>query len=344
MPFTLIPPGQRKGNPFYLARGIHPITGRDVEISTKTRDKAAARQFAREVWQGLATSGPPRPGEVLRFRRAVELYCEYRGIDLNDKRLSDARRLRMLNAVIGDTVVTDIRQPTLVAAANQLSGNRTPATRNREVIRPAAAVLHYVADSGYCEWRRIKLFKEPQPVTRAVSQAVAMQLLAAAPEGRKRLVLLWLFRQGTRISQTLAVTWDDISLADQTFGFYDKKSNQWQHFPLHPEVFEELCRIPEAERQGRLWPWTQKTGVYKWLRPLAKDLGIIFTPHMGRHSLGTWLNASGAGLKTIMATLGHKDVKSSVRYQAADIEMVRSASKKLGELAGNPPESRRKSS
>ena len=164
---------------------------------------------------------------------------------------------------------------------------------------------------------------------------------------KRRLLLLWMFRQGTRITQTLSVTWNDISLQEQTFRLYDKKAEKWQTFPLHADVFQALCEIPEEQRVGRLWPWTQKTGVYRWLRHMVRHLGIEFTPHMARHSLGTWLNASGAGLKTIMAALGHKDAKSSIRYQAADIEVVRAASGQLGdlravgEMPGNLPKSRR---
>ena len=80
---------------------------------------------------------------------------------------------------------------------------------------------------------------------------------------------------------------------------------------------------------------------------MVQKLGIEFTPHMARHSLGTWLNASGAGLKTIMAALGHKDAKSSIRYQAADVDTVRAASGQLGDLrqvgesSGNLSENRR---
>ncbi len=31
-----------------------------------------------------------------------------------------------------------------------------------------------------------------------------------------------------------------------------------------------LAAIPEGESEGRPFPWQQKTGVYKWLRPLAR--------------------------------------------------------------------------
>ena len=343
MSFTLLDPGTRKGNKYWIARVT--VDGRRHEVATQTTNKAAARRFAEGIERKLLVSRPPRPGEAVTFRRAVELYCEYRGIDLDDRRLPDARRLRALNAVLGNKALADIRQPALVEVANQLADGRAPATRNREVIRPAAAVLHYASESGYCEWLRVKTFKEAPPVTRAVTQDVAVQLLAAEPDDRKRLLLLWLFRQGTRITQTLSVTWDNISLAEQTFRFYDKKAGKWQTLGLHPEVFEELTCIPQAQRHGRLWPWEHRTSVYSWLQPLATEIGVHFTPHMARHSLGTWLNASGAGLKTIMAALGHTDPKSSLRYQAADIETVRVATLKLaGDLRGKSAESRRKSS
>jgi integrase len=347
MPFTLIPPGRRKGNPFYLARGTHPVTGRDIEISTKTRDKTTARRFAQELWIRLAASGPPRPGEAVSFAQAALLYADFRGLDLEnpqthrDRQRDDAKRLNRLIGALGSKMLADINQAALVTAANQLCPDRAPATKNREVMRMAAAVLHYMAECKYCDWLRVKLFKESEAETRAIAMEIAEQVIAAAPEGRRRLILLWFFRQGTRITQTLGVSWDHISLAQQTFRLYDKKAQKWQTFPLHPEVFEQLSMIPETERVGRLWPWTQKTGVYKWLRPLTRQLGIEFTPHMGRHSLGTWLNASGAGAKTIQATLGHKSIKSTMRYVATDIEIVRAAAQKVGEFPGKVPNSRR---
>ena len=356
MPFTLIPPGSRKGNPYYLVRGT--IDGREREVSTKTRNKAAAQQFAKDLERKLLASGPPKPGEMITFERAARLYAEFRGLDLDLATDPDAKRINRLITELGVIMLADINHARLVTSANKLCPGLAPATKNREVMRMGAAVLHYAAENNHCEWLRIKLFKEPEPETRAVSVDTARIVIAGASDGaqpsragwhaeKRRLLLLWMFRQGTRITQTLSVTWNDISLQEQTFRLYDKKAEKWQTFPLHADVFQALCEIPEEQRVGRLWPWTQKTGVYRWLRPMVRHLGIEFTPHMARHSLGTWLNASGAGLKTIMAALGHKDAKSSIRYQAADIEVVRAASGQLGdlravgEMPGNLPKSRR---
>ncbi len=279
----------------------------------------------------------------MTFATAANLYAEFRGIDLDLPRERDARRIGRLNVVLGKRMIAEIRQADLVDAANILCPNLAPQTKNREVMRIGCAVLHYAAQNDYCEWRRFRLFKEPRPQTRAVSMELASALINAAPEGKQRLLLLWLFRHGTRISQTLGITWETgISLRSQIFRIYDKKGNRWREFPLHPELLEELAAIPEEQRVGRLWPWRSKSGVYWWLRPLVKEMRVAFTPHMARHSLGTWLNEAGVGLKTIMAALGHDDMKSSGRYQSADVEMVRAASQKLGHFQGKASSVRRK--
>jgi hypothetical protein len=99
MPFTLIPPGTRKGNPYYLVRGT--MDGREREVSTKTRDKAAARQFAKDLERELLASGPPKPGELVSFEKAARLYAEFRGLDLDVAQHPDAKRINRLIAELG---------------------------------------------------------------------------------------------------------------------------------------------------------------------------------------------------------------------------------------------------
>lgn len=336
MPLHLVPPGKRKDNRFYLVRGT--VSGRDIEVSAKTADLKAARKFARDFEAALAQDRLPRPGEAVTFKTAAALYAEAREIDLGDNRHPDARRLNRLVAVIGGKLVGDIRHADLVAAAAQLHPNKAPATKNREIMRPAAAVLHYAAENDFCPWLRIKLFREPRPKTRAVSEDTAALVVQAAPDGARRLFLLWSFHLGTRISDTLAVEWPNIDLSRQTVRMrIGKRNGLWTEKPLHPEIFEALAAIPEDGRGLHVFPWRTKSGVYRWLRPLVGGIGIAFTPHMARHSLGTWLNAKGEGLRTIMGALDHADPKSSIRYQAADVEIVRAATQKLGDLAGRPP-------
>jgi integrase len=323
MPLKLIPPGTRKGNRFYLVRG--QIAGQRVEVSTATTDKAAAQRFALALELRLREDRVPEPGEELTFARAADLYAAWKSPGKPDQ-----RRVRRLQAAIGSKPVGSIHHADLVKAANDLYANRSAATKNREALRPAAAILHYAASQGYCGWLRVALFKEPRPKTRATTQQVARVLISGL-DGKKRLLLLWLFRQGPRISDALKITGEQIDLERRTVTWHIGKQDRPDVVdPLHEEVWELLVNDPPVP--GPLFPWRTKSGVYKWLRPYCKVLGIHFTPHMARHSLGKWLNEDGASLRQIMDTLHHDDVKSSARYQSTDIEVIRQTGKRLGKL------------
>lgn len=337
MSLKAIPPGARKGNRYYVLRGT--VDGQRVEIATELpagtapgKLRGALQEAEREVRTRHAEHHIPRPGEDVTFSQAARLYAAWR-----DPNKADIARIARLETVLGRQLIQEIGQADLVAAAEALYPARPSSTRNREVLRPAAAILHYAADAKLMPWLRVRLFKEPKPKTRAVSIDTASALVQAAPAGPKRMFLVWSFRMGTRISDTLAVEWRNIDLPRQVVMMrIGKRDLDRVEKPLHPEVFELLASTPQEDRVGRLFPWGQKTGVYAWLRPLTRELGIAFTPHMARHSLGTWLNEDRAGLRTIMAALDHADPKSSIRYQSADVEIVRAAAARLAPLSGGP--------
>lgn len=338
MGYSLYRPGSRKNNKFWIT--IIKVGGKRHEYSTKALTKADARRTAEALERHLITAQVPRSGDPVTFAQAAACYANFKGLDLDHpERLSgrqrdEAKRLVRPIAVLGRERLADISHADLVDAALRLHGSHTPQTRNRECLNPSAAVLHYAANNGWCPWMRVALFKEPKPKTRAVSHTTAATLLAAAPAGPKRLFLLWSFRMGTRVSDTLRVHWDDLDLTRAIARMHIRKTNTWVELPLHPELVEELAVIPSEERTGWLLPWRDKSGVYFWLRPLVQEVGVAFTPHMARHSLGSWLNADGAGLKTIMQTLTHSSPKSSLRYQNADTEVVRAATARLPRLRG----------
>lgn len=327
MPLRLIPPGTRKGNRVYLVRGT--LAGRRYEISTETADETAALAFKAGLELEILDRRVPQPGEALSFGQAIELYRDFR-----DPAKADSGRLDRLKAGMGDRPLAEIRHAFLVDHANRVMPGRAAATRNREIMRPAAAVLHHAARNGYCAWLRIELFKERRPATRAVSVDVARALIAAAPEGPRRLFLLWVFRQGMRISDTLKVRRERIDLAARTVTYHVGKADRPDVVkPLDDEIWETLVNEgDDAPKRGPLFPWTTRSGVYKWLRPLALGLGVAFTPHMARHTLGKELNDKGEGIRTIMDMLDHADIKSSARYQSTDVEVLRAAGRRLGKL------------
>ena len=342
-PLELIPPGKRKNNPFYLIRGT--INGRDVEISTKTRDETAARIFKSEFENNLLKNRVPQRGEAVTFTRAAEFYFDF-------KQLSDADRRRIQRVVKhidpdGVKLVGTVVQADLVAAANALYPTCKPETKDRWVIKPGAAIVHYAAENKWCAWERVKKFEEGAVATRASNDTtfeIIMARLEADERGaksdfqrrlarRKQLFVLWLFRHWNRISEVLRVRWDHIDMTARTYRLYNSKGNRYSDKPIDDEVFERLANEPV--KTGRIFSWADKGSVYKWLRPLVRELGVEFTPHMARHYGGKLLNRTGSGLKTIMGALDHKDAKSSLRYQDADQAINREAMARADEVRRN---------
>ncbi|MFO1058498.1 MAG: tyrosine-type recombinase/integrase [Dongiaceae bacterium] len=269
----------------------------------------------------------------MTFARAAGLYK------------TDRNRIARLQAVLGKKLVSEIQHADLVDAADRLYPGRKNATKNRGAIKPAAAILHYAAKNRWCEWLRIERFAEDPVPTRASDDATARALLAALGEAEaaartphkrrlaagKRLLVLWLFRHWNRVSDPLRPSWDDIDLQRRTYRVLIGKTSTWREKPLDEEVWEVLANV--AAKEARLFPWRTRSGVYKWLRPLVCQFGLRFTPHMARHFGGKQLNRTGAGLKTIMGALDHADPQSSVRYQDADLEIVREAMGRVGRLS-----------
>jgi integrase len=231
-----------------------------------------------------------------------------------------------LCALIGDQQLSDIRQHTLVDASNELHPGTSPGTKNRQVLVVASAVLHYAAENNLCPYIRIKKFKEKAPEPRALNKTHAKALIEAA-DGNMKLLLVWLFHQGWRISDVLRVVWQDINLKEGTVRYHISKTDDWRVMPLHPKVHELLAKVPT--KVGRLFHWTDKSNLYRDLRPFCQKLGIYFTPHMARHSFATWLANEGVSPLEIMEAGGWKDHKSVMRYAKLDPTRVRAVIGKI---------------
>lgn len=331
----LIPPGKRiktregkrTPNRFYLVRGR--LLDHNIEVSTETTDPIAAARFKNDIERRILEGRVPGSGEDVGFHKAADLYAAARPLCKQDE-----QRIARLKTAIANKSCRQVVQADIDAAARQLYPGAPAETHNRHVYTPAASILHYAARNKWCPWLRLDRPKMKEPETRAAAPVVA-PLLMANTDGKKRLLVLWLFRHGSRITMALRIDCERIDLRARTYEAYISKTRKWKTFPINEEVWELLANDADVERgTGKLFPWVTRSGVYKWLRPLAKRLGVKFTPHMARHRLGKDLNATGAGLKTIMGALGQRSEKSASRYAAEDVEVVRAATQKLGRLSG----------
>lgn len=313
----LIAPG-RRGNKYYIARGR--INGKLIEQSTGTTDRKTAEKCCAEISRTLLDAAEYKPRYDFNF--AALKYIEARNLRQDDK-----KRIQDLCAVIGEKMLDDIVQADLVATANILFCNHPASTRNRSVMTPAAAIMHYAAQNEWCRWLRVRKFKEPTPKTRSVTDAHETWLLMATrDEPERHLLILWLFRQGDRISDVLRVRYEDCDFKTRVVHRHIAKTDTYATMPLDDDICAILRR--SGHDSGLIFPqWSSQNSASRWIKKLCDNLEIKFTAHMARHTVGKRMSDAGASLRTIMAKLGHASVQSSMRYQASDIETVRAFSK-----------------
>lgn len=324
MPVKLYPPGSRKGNRFWVARGT--VGGREVEFSTRERDKGRAQTRADQVVAELIKADPAAIPRT--FGDAADRYIAFRHPAEDDR-----RRLERIAAELRDRALAEMVPDEITAAANRMLPGRSPATHNREVITPAAAILHYAADNRWCPYMRVRRRKEPEAATRSVRPETAHLLIQNTDDADLKLFLGLVIYQGRRASDALAIEGSMIDLAGRRFRQVTGKTKRWKWFALHPDVWDMLAtRAPLPP--GRLLRWGSLQSVHYHVNKLTAKLGVRFTPHMGRHSFATWLREDGADLRLIMEAGDWSSLKSVVRYADANVDHVRDALDRLGRKGG----------
>lgn len=317
MALKLFPPGKR--GPFYVLRGT--INGRRHEFSTQTADPDAAKDFKKRL-EGQLYAGRAE-GSAATFAEAVDLYTAWR-----DPSPQDGRTLARLKAdALGKMPLAKVTTAAFVAAANRIFPGLSNESKNRYVFVLGSAVMHYAADNDLCPYRKFKRLPERKPEARAIDADLA-EIAIEAATGDLKLLVTWLFRHGTRITETLGVRREWVDLKAGTVKIHDTKNDEWMTIPLHPDV---RALLPDEMGEGRLFPWKHRNTVYYHLGKLLTPLGFRFTPHQARHTFGTELVNMGFSLEN----LPHwKDQKSRARYGRPNLALQREIMGRLGAQRG----------
>ncbi len=139
---------------------------------------------------------------------------------------------------------------------------------------------------------------------------------------RDAALILLAYRHGLRVSELVALRWDQIDLKQGILHVARRKNGSPATHPLRgPELraLRKLMRdypdtpyIFVTERKG---PMT--TGAVRKVIARAGEvakLGFPVHPHMLRHSTGYYLASKGHDTRAIQAYLGHWNIQHTVRY------------------------------
>lgn len=303
MGYKLLAPGTRRNNSTYVARGT--VGGVRFEERTGQATREAADRWTLAYIAGL---GGPAAGPVLTFARAAEAY-----IALKRPRRDDERHILLLGRWFADKPLAEIIGADLVAAAHALKPRVGDATKNRAIITPGSAVLHYAEEQGWCPYRRHRRLKVSRRSPRRPASEDAMRALLANTEGHRHLLMAWLYETGMRITDSLRLHDADLDLPRSRARVGSSKTDDHGEIEISPELVAMLANAPRCAG-GKVFPWRDRHGVYRWLRKLTKRLGVAYTPHLSRHALATDLRALGWDMKAIAERGIWRDERSAGRY------------------------------
>ena len=155
---------------------------------------------------------------------------------------------------------------------------------------------------------------------------VARLMAAAGRAGRHRhrdatLILLG-YRHGLRVSELIALRWDQIDLKQGLLHVARLKNGVPSTHPLRGPELRALRRLQRdysaspyvfiTERRGPLTDSSVRKIVAG--AGMAAQLGFPIHPHMLRHSCGFKLANEGHDTRAIQHYLGHKNIQHTVRY------------------------------
>jgi integrase len=312
MVYHLHAPGTRKGNQFFIIRGtLHDATGRGhrFEARTRTTDKVEADRFALAYVADLQKELDADAGPKRFFHEAADAY-----IALKKPRKLDLVAIQRLKDHFGPKkLLTEVAPADFVAAANALLPQGSNAHKNRTVLTPGAAIMHYAAKQLWCPYLRFDRFKVSRKSSRKPAAAGTVQKLLEATTGHKHLLLAWLYETGQRITDSVQLRDEQLDLPNGKAFMKSSKNDDGAFIDLSPALVSLLATTPRCEG-GKVFPWNSRWSVYKWLRKLVADLGLHYTPHLSRHALATDLRALGWDMRDIALRGAWRDERSAGRY------------------------------
>jgi site-specific recombinase XerD len=205
-----------------------------------------------------------------------------------------------------------------------------PNTQNGTVPKSAAPRLRVVGGRASPPRRRRNSELRPREY---LTQAEVETLRKAARERgryghRDATMILLAYRHGLRVSELVAMRWDQVDFARGRLHVNRTKNGLCSVHPLGGEEIRALRRVKREAGDSRYIFVTERdgpmtaAGFRKMLARTGEASGLTFPvhPHMLRHAAGYKLANQGVDTRSLQHYLGHKNIQHTVRYSqlAAD--------------------------
>lgn len=275
------------------------VAGRRLRGSTGSTVKETAARIASEIESREWKRRLDGPQAVLTFAQAA---INYRAAG------KSTRFLEKIEDHWKDTLVKNITAGAIKQSAHDLYPGTSNATKNRHVIVPTQAIINHAAEAELCPPIRIRRFKIDTKVKKpATLEWVQAFQKAASPHVGA--LALFMFLTGARISEALAVGWDDIDLRQRTVLIRQTKIGAERLAHLPDTLVVALANIERRPLRKVFRYVTRSSGIKVW-RETIDRAGIERLPfHSCRHGFATALLQAGVDPVTVAKLGGWKTPK-----------------------------------
>ena len=179
-----------------------------------------------------------------------------------------------------------------------------------------------------------KLYPEPLKKFRTITSDEYQKIYAESTESLK-LILDIAINTGMRKSEILNLKWENVDLDDGYILVVETKNDENRTIPINKVLNKAINSVKYRDSDGYV---CQEDGTpirefkYDFNNALKRSAIKRFTFHDLRHSFGSRLVESGVDLVTIQKLMGHKTIKTTMRYLHPTTKMHRNAVEKLNEF------------
>ena len=284
---------------------VGTFNGKRIRASLRTRDESRAQEllaiFEAKLWKRHNYG----EAAIRVFEEAALSYQRQGGEGRFLARVIKHFKGRSLESITPG----EIRDMALT-----LFPTHTAATRNRQAIVPARAVIRHAHSRGWCGDIAVELFPVPKPRKHKPVDKDWLKAFLAKSDADKlphlSALVLFMNRTAARVSEAIRVKGRDINLHERTVILGKTKEGEDEIRYLTAELVARIAALNPGD-DDRVFSYTDPKAVNRRIKAVCKRAGIEArsTHSVGRHSFATNAIRSGADVKDAMDAGGWRTAK-----------------------------------
>lgn len=199
----------------------------------------------------------------------------------------------------------------------------------RTIARRLSAVkslLTFAQQTGYLHFNVGTVVKLPafahDVAARILSESEVHACIYAAPEGRTRTLIRFMYYTGARVSEAVAVRWEHLTHRDDRFIVcLFGKGGKTRHVPVPLSLRSQLEELRKNNISGYVFETRgghrlSEKDAWRFVEQAARAAGITrrVSPHFLRHSHASHALRRGADIHVVQKTLGHSNIRTTADY------------------------------